>query len=157
MLVQILNVYATSDITPFPYHAKHPFDGQSTAVWSHSPESTLSSQDGWTAALLAARFGHKGTVQELFETFRADFLHRKKVRAMPTVSGIEWLRELCMHNVKVFLRGRCGILVCTIAHIVCVIAALLTLCFWLALVTTKCHIHYFQSRFVNWHWSLMCL
>lgn len=129
MLLQILNVYATSDIAPFLYHAKHPFDGQSTAVSPNSPESTLSSQDGWTAALLAARFGHKGTVQELFETFRADFLHRKKVRAMQTVSGIEWLGELCMHNVKVFLRGHCGVLVCTYALIVCIIAALLTFCF----------------------------
>ena len=35
-------------------------------------------------------------MQELCETFGADFLHRKKVRAMRTVSGSEWLSELCM-------------------------------------------------------------
>ena len=52
-------------------------------------------QDGWTAVLLAARYGHKEVVQELCETFEADFLHRKKVRAMQTISGSEWLSELC--------------------------------------------------------------
>ena len=36
-------------------------------------------QDGWTAVLLAAHYGHKEVVQELCETFGADFLHRNKV------------------------------------------------------------------------------
>ena len=54
-------------------------------------------QDGWTAVLLAAYCGHKEVVQELCETFGADFLHRKKVRAMQTISGSEWLSELCMY------------------------------------------------------------
>ena len=35
-------------------------------------------------------------MQELCETFGADFLHRKKVRAMQTISGSEWLSELCI-------------------------------------------------------------
>ena len=43
-------------------------------------------QDGWTAVLCAARYGHKEVVQELCETFGADFLHKKKVRAIQT----EW-------------------------------------------------------------------
>ena len=51
-------------------------------------------QDGWTAVLLAARCGHKEVVQELCETFGADFLHRKKVRAMQTISGSTCLSEL---------------------------------------------------------------
>ena len=42
-------------------------------------------QDGWTAVLLAARYGHKEVVQELCETFGADFLHRQKVKAMQTI------------------------------------------------------------------------
>ena len=54
-------------------------------------------QDGWTAVLLAARYGHKQVVQELCETFGADFLHRKKVKAMQTISGSEWLSELCKY------------------------------------------------------------
>ena len=45
-------------------------------------------QDGWTAVLLAAFLGHKGLVQELCETFGADFLHRKKVRVMQTVVAV---------------------------------------------------------------------
>ena len=53
-------------------------------------------QDGFTAVLLAARYGHKELVQELCETFEADFLHRKKVKAMQTISGSEWLSELCI-------------------------------------------------------------
>ena len=61
-------------------------------------------QDGWTAILLAARYGHKDLVQELCETFGADFLHRKKVRAMQTVSGSEWLRELIIYNVRTHVR-----------------------------------------------------
>ncbi len=44
--------------------------------------------------MLAARCGHQSLVQELCEAFGADFLHRKKVRAMQTVSGSEWLSEL---------------------------------------------------------------
>ena len=36
-------------------------------------------QDGSTAVLLAAGYGHKEVVQELCETFEADFLHRMKV------------------------------------------------------------------------------
>ena len=54
------------------------------------------SQDGLTAVLLAGRYGHKEVVQELCETFGADFLHRKKVKAMQTISGSEWLSELCI-------------------------------------------------------------
>ena len=53
-------------------------------------------QNGWTAVLLAARCGHKEVVQELCETFGADFLHRKKVRAMRIIGGSEWLSELCI-------------------------------------------------------------
>ena len=56
-------------------------------------------QDGWTAVLLAARYGHQSLVQELCETFGADILHRKKVRVMQTVSGREWLSELCMYPI----------------------------------------------------------
>ena len=33
-------------------------------------------------------------MQELCDTFGADFLHRKKVRALQTVSDSEWLNEL---------------------------------------------------------------
>ena len=54
------------------------------------------SQDGWTAVLLAACYGYKEVVQELCETFGADFLHRKKVQAMQTMTGSEWLSELCI-------------------------------------------------------------
>ena len=50
-------------------------------------------QDGWTALLLSAFNGHKELVQELCETFGADFLHRMKVRAMQTVTT-EWLSEV---------------------------------------------------------------
>ena len=56
-------------------------------------------QNGWTAVLLAARFGHKDLVQELCETFGADFLHRMKVRTMQTVSAREWLNELYLYPV----------------------------------------------------------
>ena len=35
-------------------------------------------------------------MKELCETFGADFLHRKKVMAMPIIGGSEWLSELCM-------------------------------------------------------------
>ena len=51
-------------------------------------------QDGRTAVLVAARCGHKEVVQELCETFGADFLHKNKVRAIQTMSGSEWLSEL---------------------------------------------------------------
>ena len=56
-------------------------------------------QDGWTAPLLAARYGHHSLVQELCETFGADFLHRTNVRAMQTLSDSEWLSELCMYPI----------------------------------------------------------
>ena len=55
-------------------------------------------QDGWTAVLVAARCGHKEVVQELCETFGADFLHRMKVRAMQTICGSEWLSELSIDS-----------------------------------------------------------
>ena len=48
----------------------------------HSFHFTSFLQDGWTAVLLAACHGQKELVQELCETFEADFLHRKKVKAM---------------------------------------------------------------------------
>ena len=77
--------FATSIFLPYK-HALH-------------VQSTLAplTQDGSTAVLLAACYGHKEVVQELCETFGADFLHKKKVRAMQTVSGSEWLCELCMY------------------------------------------------------------
>ena len=60
-------------------------------------------QDGWTAVLLAALYGHKDLVQELCQTFGADFLHRKKVRPMQTVNGSDCVgvncgSELCMYS-----------------------------------------------------------
>ena len=67
-----------------PY--KHPLDVHSTFV--------PFPQDGCTAVLLAAFCGHKEVVQELCETFGADFLHKTNVRAMQTMSGSEWLSEL---------------------------------------------------------------
>ena len=77
-----------SDVTStFPPY-KHPL---------HIPSIFASfPQDGWTAVLLAARYDHKEVVQELCETFGADFLHRKKVRGMQIIGGSEWLSELCM-------------------------------------------------------------
>ena len=54
-------------------------------------------QNGLTAVVLAAHYGHQSLVQELCEDFGADLLHRGKVRAMQTVSGSEWLDELCMY------------------------------------------------------------
>ena len=63
----------------------------------HNP--LLHPQDGWTVVLAASRYGHQSLVQELCETFGADFLHRKKVRVMQTVSGSEWLSELCMYPI----------------------------------------------------------
>ena len=41
-------------------------------------------QDGWTALILAARYGHKELVDMLYE-YGADVLHKKKVRAMCTM------------------------------------------------------------------------
>ena len=79
---------ATLDITSSFLPYKHPLHVQFTFV--------SFPQDGWTAVLLAARYGHKEVVQELCETFGADFLHKKKVRAMQTISGSEWLSELCI-------------------------------------------------------------
>ena len=58
-------------------------------------------QNGSTAILLAALKGHKDLVEELCETFGADFLHRNKVRAMQTVSGSEWLGESCVFGFNV--------------------------------------------------------
>ena len=62
----------------------------------HNPILHALPQDGWTSVLLASGFGHQSLVQELCESFGADFLHRKKVRVMLTVSGSEWFSELCM-------------------------------------------------------------
>ena len=56
-------------------------------------------QNGQTAVVLAARYGHQSLVQELCEDFGADLLHRGKVRVMQTVSGSEWLDELCMYPI----------------------------------------------------------
>ena len=78
-------VFTPSSFLPY----KHPLNVQST--YAPSP------QDGWTAVLLAARYGHKVVVQELCETFGADFLHKMKVRVMQTMRGSEWLSELCMY------------------------------------------------------------
>ena len=63
-------------------------------------QSTFASfpQDGWTAVLLAARYGHKEVVQKLCETFGADFLYRKKVKSMHAISGSEWLSELYIYG-----------------------------------------------------------
>ena len=61
-------------------------------------------QDGWTAVLLAARYGHEDLVQELCETFGADFLH-SKVRTMQTVNDSECTHvghgRICLHKMKV--------------------------------------------------------
>ena len=90
---------ATLDVTSSFLPCKHPLHVQSTFV--------SFPQDGWTAVLVAARNGHKEVVQELCETFGADFLHRKKVRAMQTISGSKWLSELCIDRVHaVTLTGR---------------------------------------------------
>ena len=78
--ISTLPVCATMDVTFSFLPYKHPLHVQST--FAPLP------QDGWTAVLLAARYGHKKVVQELCETFGADFLHRKKVRAMQTISGV---------------------------------------------------------------------
>ena len=54
------------------------------------------SQYGNTAVLCAAFEGDKDLVQDLCETFEADFLHKNKVRAMRTMGDTEWLSELCV-------------------------------------------------------------
>ena len=73
-------------------------------VYHTSTHFTFASspQDGWTAVLLAARYGHKEVVQELCETFEADLLHRKKVTTMKTISGSEWLSTLCMYLIIMY-------------------------------------------------------
>ena len=68
----------------------------------HSPLLHSLPQNGGTAVLVAALFGHKGLVQELCETFGADVLHRMKVRSMQTVSG----SDVCM----------CPIIMCGCTH-----------------------------------------
>ena len=60
------------------------------SILCHNPLLHLLPQDGWTAVLVASHYGHNGLVQELCETFGADFLHRMKVRAMQTVGDSEW-------------------------------------------------------------------
>ena len=73
----------------------------------HNPILHAPPQDGWTTVLLAARYGHQSLVEELCESFGADFLHRKKVRAMQTVSGRACLSEYaiimygCTHKMTV--------------------------------------------------------
>ena len=85
--VCVCSCFAFTPSLFLPY--KHPLNVQST--FAPVP------QDGWTAVLLAAFCGHKEVVQELCETFGADFLHKNKVRAMQTINGSEWLSELCMY------------------------------------------------------------
>ena len=79
--ISTLPLCASLEVTSSFLPYKHPVHVQST--FASFP------QDGFTAVLLAARYGHKDVVQELCETFEADFLHRKKVRAMQTISGSE--------------------------------------------------------------------
>ena len=86
--ISTLPLSASLDVTSSFLPYKHPLHVQST--FAPFP------QDGWTAVLLAAHYGHKEVVQELCETFEADFLHRKKVRAMRIISRDEWLSKLCM-------------------------------------------------------------
>ena len=65
-----------------------------------------------TPVLLAARYGHKVVVQELCEIFGADILHRKKVRAMQTVSGSDGSN----HNVWLHSQDDCQpAIVCEVA------------------------------------------
>ena len=59
-------------------------------------------QEGWTTVLVAARYGHRSLVQELCEAFRADILHRRKVRVMQTVvavSGVDCIVHVPNHHV----------------------------------------------------------
>ena len=79
----VCSCFAFTPSSFLPY--KHPLNVQSTFA--------LFPQDGCTAVLVAARYGHKEVVQELCETFGADFLHKMKVRVMQTMSGSEWLSE----------------------------------------------------------------
>ena len=79
--ITTLPLRASLDVTSsFPLY-KDPLHVQST--FASFP------QDGWTAVLLAAHYGHKEVVQELCETFGADFLHRNKVMAMRIISRSE--------------------------------------------------------------------
>ena len=79
----------TLDITFSSLPHKHP-------LCDIQPAFPLFLQDGWTAILLAARYGHKKVVQELCETYGADFLHRKKVRAMKTDVAVRgWVNYAC--------------------------------------------------------------
>ena len=87
--ISTLPLHGTLDITFSSLPYKHP-------LCDVQPAFPLFPQDGWTAILLAARYGHKKVLQELCETFGADFLHRKKVRAMKTLCGSERLSKLCM-------------------------------------------------------------
>ena len=80
----VFSCFAFTPSSFLPY--KQPIDVQST--FAPLP------QNGWTAVLVAAYCGHKEVVQELCETFGANFLHKKKVRIMQTMSGSEWLSEL---------------------------------------------------------------
>ena len=84
MQAYVCSCFAFTSSSFLPY--KPPLDVHST--FAPLP------QDGCAAVLLAARYGHKEVVQQLCETFGADFLHRMKVRAMQTISGSEWLSEL---------------------------------------------------------------
>ena len=73
MLLLILNVYATSDITPFPYHAKHPFDGI-LLQFDHTHQSPLSPRRmaGLQLCLqldLATRVQCKSCLRHLGQTF----------------------------------------------------------------------------------------
>ena len=87
--ISTLPLCASLDVTSSFLLYKHP-------LHVHSFHFASFPQDGWTAVLLAARYGPKDVVQELCETFGADIFHRKKVKAMQTISGSEWLSELCI-------------------------------------------------------------
>ena len=87
--ISTLPLCASLDVTP----SFVPYLQASTSCAFHFASFP---QDGWTAVLLAARCGHKEVVQELSENFEANFLHKKKVKAMQTISGSEWLSELCI-------------------------------------------------------------
>ena len=97
--ISTLPLCASADVTS----SFLPYMQATTSCTFHFP---FFPQDGWTAVLLAARCGHKEVVQELCETFEADVLHRKKVKAMQTISGSEWLSELCIDRTHaVTLKG----------------------------------------------------
>ena len=84
MQANVCSCFAFTSSSFLPY--KHSLHVQST--FAPLP------QDGCTTVLLAARYGHKEVVQELCETFGADFLHKNMVRAMQTIRSSEWLSEL---------------------------------------------------------------